>query len=139
MKLKKPIGTMAVEVGEGAERVAVDTIAVVGLLINDKNAQVVFGFGGTDSNGHFHRDLKRLNDDAPLVIDRLNEQQRELFESLFCDASGNLSWDYGRGFMEKLCDTLLPAAYKLIWGTKYPDMEVSRNGKVIFKQEVPKQ
>lgn len=137
MKLKQRIGTMAVVLDEDlrvAEMVDVDTIAVVGLLINDRNAQIVLGFGGFDSTGKFHRDWKRQVDDAPMVIDR--EKQPDLFASTFCDAHGNLTWDYGKRFLERLCETfLVSAAHRMIWGAKYPDMEVTNGERVVFRTE----
>jgi hypothetical protein len=142
MKLKQRIGTMAVITDEGqgkTELVNVDAIAIISIVINGLTgiAQFAMAFGGEDSNGRFHLDLKRANEVAHITITR--EQNPQMFDALFCDASGNPKMDFSKNFFDMLCDDfLVKSAHKMIWGAKYPDMEVSRGGKVIFdskKQE----
>ena len=136
MKLTKRVGTIAIVVDEAAgktEMVEVDRIAIVSLVINGVTgvAQFALVFGGLDSLGRFHIDLARADEAALITVTRAGMSTQ--FDSIFLDEHANIRMDYPREWFLDLCRTLLPAAHKPeIWGTKYPTMEVTSDGQVLF-------
>ena len=135
MKLAKRIGTIAVVLDEAAgktEMVDVDRIAIVSLVINGVTgvAQFALVFGGLDSLGRFHIDLARADEAALITVTRAGMSTE--FDAIFLDANGNIRMDYPREWFLTLCGMLLPVAHKQIWGVKYPTMEVTSDGQVLF-------
>lgn len=142
--MKAPIGTMPALTMKGeAERVGTNAISLISHVINTDSgvAHFTLAFGGVDSCGTFHRDTDktRSKEVCNIVMERDNpdtDAQRAVFDGLFKDANGNAKCDYPRSFFESLlCASLIPLAYKLVWGGKYRDMEVFMDGELIFQPD----
>ncbi len=136
LRLTKRVGRIPVHVDEeqeATESIDVDRLAIVGQKFDLSTAcQFDIVFGGMDSRGRWHEDLSRRDDAAHIVITR-NEKSAKEFDALFRDENGNPRTDFPQSWYESITETLLiGAAYQLYFGKKYPDIEVSLNGKVIF-------
>lgn len=134
--LTKPVGTMACELADSAEKRPVDTIAVVTQVVNVLNGVCMFSLvlGATDSTGRFHIDMKRSDHAAIIHVHR--EPNPQAFDAIFLDENGFPRTNIPRELMESLLvDIMVPGAYKMTWMERYPDMEVSFNGAVVFNSK----
>ena len=144
--MRTSIGSMAAVTDEStraSEFLDVNAIGLVSHVINTDSgvAHFTLAFGGVDSKGRFHRDRdeKRAKELCNIVIDRHSPdtvEQQQVFDGLFKDPHGNSKCDYPPSFFANLIrDSLIPLAYKLVWGGKYRDMEVVMNGELIFQPD----
>ncbi len=131
------LGKMAVHIDEEndvMESLPVDRIALVSFVINayTGTCQFALAFGGVDSKGLFHLDPKRSEDVAMVTLTR-NDKGAKEFDALFKDEKGNPKTNFTEEWFENLTQhILIPFAFQRVWGAKYPDIEVSLNGTVIF-------
>ena len=131
---------MAVHIGDEelgiTESIPVDRLALISSVINPYTGtcQFALAFGGIDSTGLFHLDPKRGEDVAMVTITR-NDKGAKEFDALFKDEKGNPKTDFPEAWYEALTkQLLLPFAFQRVWGAKYPDIEISLNGEIVFPQ-----
>lgn len=135
LRLDQPIGKMAVIIDEQtdqAEVIPIDALALVSMVINSSTGLAMFSlaFGGYDSMGKFHIASKFADQVAAVTIQR--QEDPAAFDALFCDAAGNPCCHYPSSFFETLMPQLVKVAYRQ-WGGRIPDMQLSCNGKPVFK------
>src|SRR5579862_6119615 len=144
VKLKIPIGTMAVKADEAqrtAEFLDVDAISLQLFTVNshESSASFALALGGIDSKGQFHLDPAHRDDLAHIVIASSNDRSgatKRLFDGLFADEQGNPKSHYPREFLKQLMrDIVVPKAYQVVWGATFPDMEVLMDGELIFQPD----
>ena len=135
--LTEKLGTMPATVDKEkriAEVIDVDRIAVLSMLINAHTgvAQFAFAFGGVDSTGRFHLDVKHADSAAHIHIARDGQFDPGVFDEFFAE-NGRMKCDFPEAVIAILLEkVLLRAAFKIHWGAKWPDLEVSLAGNVIF-------
>lgn len=143
VRMKKPIGEIAV-VMDAAKRltefVDVDAISIEAHGISNHKGLATFGLvlGGIDSRGAFHMDPAHQDNIANIVIDRnqkTNPDQRRAFDASFRDVKGNTLHHWPADFYAQLYRSLIPIAYKMIWGGQFPDMEVFLDDEPIFQPD----
>ena len=136
LRIKEKLGNMAVIVDEAAaltELIAIDRIIVFSMVVNVALGEAAIGvaFGGQDSRGNYHIDPK-LN---PLSTNRVwSRAADENFDELFSD-HGSMRTSFDQKFLERLIeDELIPGAYAQVWKQKFPSIDISMNGEIIFRR-----
>lgn len=142
LKAKKKISTMAVvmdQENETAEAVKVDTLRMMSFVINyaTKAMQVAFAWGGYDSEGKFHMDPH-----MPAAHRALNSNvdgERELFEQLCYDETGNPLEYFDQAFFLRLLDAELAGRsiirHVVDGGWPIEELELSHKGKPVLSKK----